>query len=421
VVFIAAPATAVTILFTAVAPRWLLESSRWTRSALQRLPAMNITRIPALLGIVALAFLVLLVAKVIKQPAEDKTAKRLLILLLIGLFSMAYCLFYAYAGMRQYWPVLANIEIGLAYWIGPSLYFYIKRVNGSPSPFATPLNYLHWLPAILIELMLLPYFSMSLSEKVAYFQLGASSFYALMIRYTWAGFHVHVLIYILLCQPHLRVYRQRVVDSPSYVSVLSLRWLQLFCVGFMVQVLAERLLPALKITSSALSDTAGMAVYLFIIVLTYLALGQSRLQFADTRQPARSNGKYYRSGLREHTAQYYLDKLSRLMATEQYFLESDLSMQSLADRVKISPHHLSQILNEKLEKSFYDYVNEQRVNYARQLLLSEPQQPIVDIAFKSGYNSKNSFNNAFKRHTGTTPSEYRRSGGLLHASADRKA
>jgi AraC-like DNA-binding protein len=339
-----------------------------------------------------------------------------LILLLIGLFSMAYCLFYVYAGMRQYWPVLANIEIGLAYWIGPSLYFYIKRINGGPSPFATALNYLHWLPAILIELMLLPYFSMSLSEKLAYFQHRSSSIYAPMIWYTWAGFHLHVLIYVLLCQPHLRIYRQRIVDNYSNVSVLNLRWLQLFCYGFIVQILAERLLPALKITSSSLSDTAGMAVYLFIIVLTYLALGQSRLQFANTGQPVTSHGKYHRSGLRGHTAQYYLDKLNRLMATEQYFLESDLSLQSLADRVKISPHHLSQILNEKLGKSFYDYVNEQRVEYASRLLLSEPQRSITDIAFQSGYNSKNSFHNAFRRHTGTTPSDYRRTGGSRPAT-----
>lgn len=105
------------------------------------------------------------------------------------------------------------------------------------------------------------------------------------------------------------------------------------------------------------------------------------------------------------------------MATEQYYLESDLSLQSLADQVNISPHHLSQILNEKLNKSFYDYVNEQRVEYARQLLLREPHRPIVEIAFQSGYNNKNSFYNAFKRHAGTTPSDYRRSGGSPGAPA----
>ena len=378
---------------------------------------MNVTRIPALLGVIALAFLFLLTVKVIKQPAEDKTAKRLLILLLLGLFSMAYCLFYIYAGMRAYWPRLANIEIGLTYWIGPSLYFYIKRINGGPSPFAKPLNYLHWLPAILIELLLLPYFLMSYPEKVAFFQDRTSNIiYGPMIGYTWLGFHVQVLIYILLSQPHLRVYRRRIVDNYSDISVINFRWLQLFCYGFIGQIFAERILPLLNITSSSLSDTAGMAVYLFIIVLTYLALGQSRLQFANVQPPATSNGKYYRSGLRDDTARYYLGKLNRLMAAERYYLESDLSLQSLADRIKISPHHLSQILNEQLEKSFYDYVNEQRVNYARRLLLTQPPRSISDIALESGYNSKNSFYNAFKRHTGMTPSDYRRTGDSAAAS-----
>lgn len=116
----------------------------------------------------------------------------------------------------------------------------------------------------------------------------------------------------------------------------------------------------------------------------------------------------------------YLSKLNRLIATEQYFLESDLSMQWLADRVKISPHHLSQILKEKLGKSFYDYVNEQRVGYARRLLLEDLRRPIIDIALQSGYNSKNSFYNAFKRHAGTTPSEYRRSGGSPRAPVGPK-
>jgi AraC-like DNA-binding protein len=381
---------------------------------------MNITTIPAALGIVALAFLFLLTTKVIGQPTQDKTAKRLLILLLIGLFSMAFCLFYIYAGMSQYWPRLSSIEIGLTYWIGPSLYFYIRRINGGPNPFASQLSLLHWLPAILIELMLLPFFTMSLPEKLEYFQNRSASIYTPMIGFTWLGFHLHVMIYIFLCRPHLRVYRQRIAENYSDISAINFRWLQLICYGFIGQIFAERILPLLNITSSGLSDTAGMAVYLFIILLTFSALGQSRLQFADNPPPAAASAKYHRSGLRDHTAQYYLAKLNRLMESEQYYLESDLSLQSLADRVSISPHHLSQILNEKLKKNFYDYINEQRVDYAKELLLRDPQRAITDVALESGYNSKNSLYNAFRRHTGMTPSDYRRSlkAGALRTSAD---
>jgi AraC-like DNA-binding protein len=377
---------------------------------------MNITTIPALLGVFALAFLVLLFAKVIKQPAEDPTSKRLLILLLVGLLSMAFCLFYIYARMSQSWPRLANIEIGLTYWIGPSLYFYVRRLNGGPSPLANPLNALHWLPGILIELALLPFFLMPLPEKVAYLA-QPSGIYPRIMWATWAGFHVQLLVYILFCQPHLRVFRQRMVDNYSDLSAINFRWLQLLCYGFIAQILIERGLRLVATGPPGLSGTAGMAVYLFIIALTYSALGQSRLRFANGGQPAPATDKYHRSGLQDHSAEYYLEKLNRLMAAERFYLEGDLSLKSLAERVNIRPHHLSQIINEKLQKNFYDYINEQRVEYAKQALLKEPERPITDIAFESGYNSKNSFYNSFKRHTGMIPSEYRR----MHRAAAQRS
>jgi AraC-like DNA-binding protein len=198
-------------------------------------------------------------------------------------------------------------------------------------------------------------------------------------------------------------------ENFSDSSAVNFRWLQLLCYGFIVQIAIER---GLKLLTPAappgLSGTAGLVVYLFVIALAYSALGQSRLRFANGWQPARANDKYQRSGLQEHSAEYYLEKLTRLMAAERFYLEGDLSLKSLADRVNISPHHLSQILNEKLHKTFYDYVNEQRVEYAKQALLKEPERSITDVAFESGYNSKNSFYNSFKRHTGMIPSEYRR-------------
>jgi AraC-like DNA-binding protein len=369
---------------------------------------MNITTIPALLGVLALAFLLLLFVKVLKQPAEDPTAKRLLITLLVGLMSMAFCLFYIYARMSQNWPRLANIEIGFTYWIGPSLYFYVRRLNGDGSPLENPWNVLHWLPAILIELALLPFFLIPLPQKVAYLA-HPSGVFPWMLWSAWAGFHVQLLFYILFCQPHLRVYRQRMAENFSPVSAINFRWLQLVCYGFVLQISIERGLRLISSTAPpGLSATAGMAVYLFIIALTYSALGQSRLGFANGWQSARVNDKYTRSGLQDHSAEYYLAKLSRLMANERLYLDPDLSLKSLAERINLSPHHLSQILNEKLKKTFYDYVNENRIEHAKHALSHNPERSITEIAFESGYNSKNSFYNSFKRHTGTIPSEYRR-------------
>lgn len=65
------------------------------------------------------------------------------------------------------------------------------------------------------------------------------------------------------------------------------------------------------------------------------------------------------------------------------------------------------MLNDRLGKTFYDYINGLRVEHAKILLRQEPAMAVTDVAFASGYNSKNSFYNAFKRHTGASPTEFR--------------
>jgi AraC-like DNA-binding protein len=81
----------------------------------------------------------------------------------------------------------------------------------------------------------------------------------------------------------------------------------------------------------------------------------------------------------------------------------------LAAKIKLRPHHLSQILNEQLRKSFYDYINEHRVAHAKQLLATDAyaSMSILDIAFASGYKNKVSFYTAFKRFVGMTATRYR--------------
>jgi AraC-like DNA-binding protein len=368
---------------------------------------MNITTASSILGVFALAFLLLLLVKVALQPSGNKVAKRLLLLMLFGMFSLAFCLFFIYADLGRYWPRLGSIEIGFTYWIGPSLYFYLKRVNGGPDPFARRVNLLHWMPAILVEILFLPMYLRPIPGNSDF--LGFSLAHWLDALWAvWLGFHLQLAGYLLVCQPLMQAYRRRLEENFSYISQLNLRWLQICCYGFIAMILAERMLPAVGLTATSFSQTAGITLYLVIIILMYFALGQNQLQFASTEQPDDSSLKYHRSRLRDDSAQYYLDKLARLMAQEHYFLESELSLRVLAERLKLHPHHLSQILNMKLGKSFHDYINELRVVHARQLLLQEPQKSITDIAFESGYNNKNSFYNAFKRHCGMTPSDYRK-------------
>ena len=88
-------------------------------------------------------------------------------------------------------------------------------------------------------------------------------------------------------------------------------------------------------------------------------------------------------------------------------LESDFSLPQLADRLKLSVHVVSQVINDGLGKSFFEMAAEYRVVHAKLLLKDQPNIKIEEIAEQVGYNSKSSFNTAFKKITGKTPSEFR--------------
>jgi len=102
-----------------------------------------------------------------------------------------------------------------------------------------------------------------------------------------------------------------------------------------------------------------------------------------------------------------LAKLNAMMAEQKPFLNTDFSLPDLAQRLGTSVHLLSQAINDGLGKSFFEMVAEYRVKEAKKLLKDQPNIKVEEIAEQVGYNSKSSFNNAFKKLTGSTPSEFR--------------
>ena len=103
-------------------------------------------------------------------------------------------------------------------------------------------------------------------------------------------------------------------------------------------------------------------------------------------------------------------RLNKLMNTEQLYLDAELGLNQLAERLGVSANHLSMLLNEYIGKNFYDYVNAFRVEEV-QRRLKDPaykKQTISSIGGDCGFNSKSAFNRIFKNLTGQTPSQYQK-------------
>jgi AraC-like DNA-binding protein len=102
-----------------------------------------------------------------------------------------------------------------------------------------------------------------------------------------------------------------------------------------------------------------------------------------------------------------LERVTTLIETNRPYLDPSLSLADLADQLAMTARELSELINRSLGLHFFDFVNGYRVEYAKTLLNDSPKRSVMEILHASGFNSKSSFNTAFKKHTGLTPTAYR--------------
>jgi len=127
--------------------------------------------------------------------------------------------------------------------------------------------------------------------------------------------------------------------------------------------------------------------------------------------PDRDPGKprYSRSGLTEERAEVIATRLDSFMKAQRPYLDAELTIEKLAKRMAVPRHHLTQVISERHGMTFYLFVNGYRIAAVKQALEdpANAKGTLLDMAYAFGFNSKSTFNTAFKRLVGVTPSQYR--------------
>lgn len=179
----------------------------------------------------------------------------------------------------------------------------------------------------------------------------------------------------------------------GYISAFSIAFSNLICfIGFIYN------LHLVKI-SIILATIATIYVYL----VTQRHTDYNRLLRSETRK-----AHYEKSRLSGLDVNKILIRLNELMEEEKFFADEELSLRDLARELAISPHQLSEILNEKLKKNFNTFVNEYRIEEAKKMLIEEPDRSILSIGIAAGFNSNTTFCTVFSRIREITPSSYRK-------------
>jgi len=117
---------------------------------------------------------------------------------------------------------------------------------------------------------------------------------------------------------------------------------------------------------------------------------------------------YAVSTLSQVDCEQMLTRLGNLMDQEQVYQNPDLDLALLAERMKLSPHQLSELINTRIGKGFSRYIREYRVEAAEDLLLDKPSMPVLSVGLEVGFSSQSNFYDAFRELSGMTPGQFRK-------------
>ncbi len=196
------------------------------------------------------------------------------------------------------------------------------------------------------------------------------------------------------------------------------RWYLLLIGSLAVMWLVALVFRAGGLTGFIDDTRAPLAEYIFAAILTALIwTGLLSRQVLQTEQPppravmATAPPKYRRSALTRERSDDIIRRAQAALAKDNLFADPTLTLPKLSRRLGLSPNDLSQALNQTLGQKFTEFVNDSRVAEAERLL-GDPRRAdltVLDIAYEVGFVAKSTFNAAFVRKNGTTPSDYRKS------------
>lgn len=322
----------------------------------------------------------------------------------IGEFNKIVCLNFDL--FYKYYPHLLLLEIPLYFLWGPSIYFFVRSTISSKLKFNVK-DTLHLMPFIVVFIFLFfGFYQCSGETKRIILKAPAIFTYLRIFQYLLL---LQILIYNIKSLLILKACREELKNSYSSTAKINLSWLNFVIIGYSVSyftsVLSQISLDAFRVPIPLMEIILYLTFFVFFNIIFFKAWRQPEIFFVTEQ-----NVKYKSSRLTAEDAGNWIKKLNEYVSINKPYLNPELSINQLAENLNIQPRLLSQVLNEHFHQNFYDYINSLRIEESKRILLDPSNKKnILEILYEVGFNSKPSFNRAFKSCTGQTPTEFKRS------------
>ena len=341
----------------------------------------------------------------LKRPF--KIADGLLCVLLLAITSMFLLNIIQYQLHIQSDTWIFSLSISFVY--PASLYLYSKYLTKEIEQFKLS-DLLHFTPTILSVLALIFYGFGGKSDFLSNLVLYNKQLWLRdILGYSYLFF---LWYYGILALKNVKQFRSKIKEIYSYKSAsINLIWLHILVIAFLIVhniIVVISTLNNYKIFTQHIDLIRDVSLLVYVYMVSIWGYQQKPL-IKETKET--NTAKYQKSGLKDDQANEHLKKLIDFMEETEAWKDNELTVAKLSMQTKIPKHHITQVLNEELQKNFFTFVNEYRVEHAKELISSEKYQAwtLVAIAYECGFNSKTAFNNFFKKHTEMTPSEYKKS------------
>ncbi|AXT20347.1 helix-turn-helix domain-containing protein [Flavobacteriaceae bacterium AU392] len=291
------------------------------------------------------------------------------------------------------------------YLIGPSIYLYIKSLTESKIVLKKIwIHYTLWALAMLLML-----FTFIFKEQIL--KTDNIEFLKILSIFLIITQVIHITTYIFYAKKQLKNTEKKLVrKQQTSISVIRFKWMEHLMIvavifGFLI------LLMHFLIITGGYYEINNSVDFLFLTMLCIIILN---IIYKSWKQPEiisgiyKENYKYKNSQLSDTELKKLKSNLEVLIKTEEIYLIPELSLNQLAVKMNIQAHTLSQLINEHYNQTFFNFINRFRIEYAKNKIKEGEiiNMTFEGIAYESGFNSKSTFNRAFKKYMNCTPKQY---------------
>jgi len=375
------------------------------------------------------AFIYLIFALILflrKSPIKRANIRLALIFLVLALCTSSLLYKYIACQSQSFSLLRLYIPVDAAFFmlIGPSVYLYVSEIFGKRQQFWS-------VPTLLVFLSLLP----SLLYAIYYMPLSTQERVDILLQNTiklsWQQkgvigfFFAQMIGYFIYCYWFIKKQVSRSQNIHIGLVVIDMSWLQTFFL-FDIVLMVTCSVISVYFESDYSVDIVGLTILniqcIYIFTMSLWQTGVFKEDMVPAHQsPNEPKVQFVEPVTLSHeedspllvsieVADRYISILQNSIYEKKLYLQPNCSLQDVAHLTHISVHHISNVINCRLHKSFPDFMNEFRIEAAK-LMLKDPtlrHLTIETIAHNCGFGSKANFNNSFKKHTQFTPTEYQK-------------